>query len=252
MSQQPVQSPWGQAFVGLLAFIIYRFFVSIDASPFYLWLFGGTAAFCFFIALKGLISEFQFWRLVRGIKIPTGIYGTAIRPTAKDAKEFGLSFDNQDGMGLLVGAIDGQLAHVRGGGHITFVSPTGTGKSDSGSKTFALSAGADCNLVVTSKGLEVWEATAQYRSQVLGQECHLINTFEIDGVVGSCINPLDDIVILAGKHDSEALELGIKKSLLLMPKPKGGGGDNKFFGDFGRSFLSKAMVYVAFVESDTG
>lgn len=245
-------SIWGQAVVGLLFYIIYRAFVAVNSELFLQWLFGGMALLFLGLTLKGLLYALQWsWQLEK-MKTPTGLYGSAIRPTADDAIGYGLSSDNFDGMGHLVAAKDGQLLFNRSGMHETRVAPTGSGKSQSGSIPIALSLGANCNMVITAKGLEVWEATSKYRSEVLGQECHLINTFEMDGVEGSSINPLDDIVLLCDAEDPEALELGTKKALTLMPVPKGGGGDNKFFGEFGRSFLAKAMVYVGHVQADTG
>lgn len=254
MSQQTVQSPWGQALLSLIFYLIYRFFTEFDADPFYLWLFGSATLLCVFLTIRSLFSSFRWWRLIKTMKVPTGIYGNTEFPTASDAENIGLSFANDDGNGIPLATVDDKIIYWRGRGHMSVRAPTDSGKTESSAANICFALGGHRNIICTAKGAELAWLCGPYRKS-LGQKVIYINPWRLmkeHGLPSHDFNPVGHLVKYAERHDPELIDKARSIANILLAEPETGSGDNKIFRTQGRDILTWCLIYLAIREAETG
>ena len=254
MSGQSVQSPWGQALLSLILYLIYRFFQSVDASPFYLWLFGGASLLCLFLTIRGLVDAFGWWRLVNAMKKPIGIYGQTEFPTARDAEDIGLSFSNEDGNGIPLASVGDKIIYWHGRSHMSVRAPTEGGKTESSAANICFALGGHRNIICTAKGAELAWLCGPYREK-LGQNIIYINPWRLmkeHGLPFHDFNPVGHLPKLAEQGDAELIDKARGISQILLAESETGSGDNKIFRSQGRDILTWCLIYTAILEADTG
>ncbi len=254
MSQQTVQSPWGQALLSLILYLIYRFFNSIDAEPLYLWLFGSATLLCVFLTIKGLIGSFRWLRLIKSMKVPTGIYGQTKFPTASNAEDIGLRFSNEDGDGIPLASVDGKIIYWHGRGHMSVRAPTDSGKTESSAANICFALGSHRNIICTAKGAELAWLCGPYRKSI-GQNIIFINPWRLmnkNGLPFHDFNPVGHLVKYAERRDPELIDKARSIANILSPEPENGSGDNKIFRTQACDILTWCLVYLAILEAETG
>ena len=257
MNNSSALSPAGQALVSLILYIIYRFFVSMGASPYYLWLFGGAAILCALSALKSLADAFLFWRMTRKLFQPTGLYGEINLPTVRDIEKLensALSFSNDDGDGIPLGSNDDKIIYWRGKGHMSVRAPTEGGKTASSAAPILFALGKHRNIIITAKGAELAVLCGRHRES-LGQNVIYIDPYRLMKKYGRAshdYNPVGHLVAYADKGDSKLFDKAMGFALSALPDPEGGNGENRIFKSQGRDILSNPIAYLAYREATTG
>ncbi|WP_127599598.1 type IV secretory system conjugative DNA transfer family protein [Nitratireductor alexandrii] len=245
----------GQALAGLLVFLFCRFLDSVGASAALVWAFGGLSALFFLSALWALYGAFQWDRLLRSMKTPTGLYGRTSFPTAAHAEEFGLSFANDGGNGIPVAAVGDRIIYYPGPGHLSIRAPTNAGKTESSAANICFALGAHRNIIATAKGPELAWLCARYRKDVLKQNVHIVGPWQLmqrHGLTYSDFNPVGHLVGYAERKDPALIDKARQVAQILLAEPENGSGENKFFRSLGRDLLAWCLVFLAIQEADTG
>lgn len=254
MAREPVQAPWVQGLAALLFLLIHHFFRSIDASEPYLWVTGGLAVLGGLSALRGLWAAFRWWRLLRGMTTPSGIFGRTDFPTADDAETLGLSFSNDDGNGIPLGSDGKRIIYWPGKGHMSVRAPTEGGKTESSAALICFALGGHRNIIATAKGAELAILCGQHRES-LGQQVIYIDPWGQMRAVGKPshdFNPIGHLVRYAAQGDPELFEKARAIARILIPEPESGSGENKIFRTQGRDILTSTISYLAIREAETG
>lgn len=254
MAKSSGSAAGGQALSSLLFFLIFRFFQSIGAEAFYLWLFGGLAVFALLKTLSTLYGAFQWGRLLAAMKTPTSLYGRTDFPVAGDAEHLGLRISNPDGDGIPVGAA-GNILYYDGPGHFSIRAPTNAGKSESSAANICFALGAHRNIIATAKGAELAWLCSRYRRDILKQNVFIINPWRLmagHGLPCHDFNPAGHLVKLADASNPELIDKARAIALILIPEPPGASGENKFFRLQARDLFTWSIVFVAIQEADTG
>lgn len=251
----PGSGTGAQALMGLLAYFFHRFLESVGASPIMTGTVAVVSALLLLACLHSFYVEWQWRRLMRSMKTPTGLHGRLEFPDADDAEELGLSFSNDDRNGIPLAAVGDKIIYWHGKGHASVRAPTEAGKTESSAATICFALGAHRNLIVTAKGPELAWLCGPYRKDVLKQAVHIIGPWELmrdHGMKYAHFNPLGHLVKYADAKNPELIDRARAAAQILLPEPEGASGENKFFRSLGRDLLAWCLVFLALHEADTG
>lgn len=232
---------------------------SSGADPVYLYMTGGIAGFCATMAGIKFLLETKDWFRLRRMLRPQGIYGTTRKLNDLTPKEIGLKTKNPKGKGMAIGAQNGKrlqkLMFYDGDSHGIYVSGTGGGKTNSLSKNFRLSLGADVNAIITAKGEDMAVSLYRFLKDELGQQVVCLDPYRLmkkHKIKSDDFNPCERLIKLARKRSPDIFEKAREIAAVILPEPVTGGGDNKVFRNKGREFIAISLVFLALKESDTG
>ncbi|MBS7537745.1 type IV secretory system conjugative DNA transfer family protein [Ancylobacter lacus] len=249
-------SPWSAALSAALLFLIWRFLVSIDASPVLIWLYAALVGLFALVTLRGLIAAFRWSRLLKAMREPTGLFGRTSFPTAEDAEDLGLSFSNEDGNGIPLGGVGDRIIYYKGPAPISIRAATNAGKTESSSALICFALGAHRNVIATAKGAELAWLCGRYRSKILRQLVVYIDPWRLMrklGLPSHDFNPIGHLVDYAAGGSSELIDKARAAALILLPEPdSGGGGENKIFRVLARDLITWCIVYLALWQAETG
>lgn len=246
-------SPIAYALMGVFLYLIYRFFVIIGASDFYLYLFGGVAFINGLLAIKGLINGFTYWRMTKNLFQPAGIYGAVNPVTAKDAESLGLKFSNENGNGIPLGAVGNNILYWDGKGHASLRAPTEGGKTASSATLACFALGKHRNIIASAKGAELAILCGKYRES-LGQTVIYIDPYRLmkkHGFKSHDFNPVGYLVQFADKGDDKLFDKSMGFAYSALPDPENNNSD-PIFKSQGRAIISTILGYLAFLEASTG
>lgn len=260
MARNGNQSALAAAFPGVISYGVYASLKSSGADPVYLYMFGGSAAFCGALATLRVLSNLRQWLQLKRMLKPQGIYGTTRPLNDHDPEEFGLKTCNWKGDGIVLGAKTGakkpKLIYYDGDGHGIFVGGTGAGKTASLTKPIRLGLGAHRNAIITAKGEDMAVSLFRFLNEVLGQDVVCIDPYRLlrdHGIKSDDYNACDILVELAEEDSPEILEKAHEIALIILPEPAdGGGGENKVFRDMGRNFIAGCLMFLALEQAETG
>lgn len=246
-------SPIAYALMAFISYLIYRFFVAIDASDFYLYLFGGVALINGLLVIKGLINAFTYWRMTKDLFKPAGTYGAVNPVTAKDVESLGLKFSNEDGNGIPLGADGENIIYWDGKGHMSVRAPTEGGKTASSASLICFALGKHRNIIATAKSEELALLCGQYRES-LGQNIIYIDPYRLmkkHGITSHDFNPVGYLVRFADQGDDKLFDKAMGFAYSALPDPENNNSD-PIFKSQGRAILSTILGYLAYLESSTG
>lgn len=249
----------GLAVPGVISYGLYAALKSSGADPAYLYVSGGIAGFCGALTVIKFLIETKNWLQLRRMLRPQGIYGTTKPLNSQSPKELGLKTSNRSGKGMVLGAKRSdrrnRLLFYDGDGHGLYVSGTGGGKSNSLSKPFRLSLGAEVNAIITAKGEDMAVSLYRFITEELRQTCVCIDPYRLmkaHGIKCDDYNPCDRLVELAREESPVVFEAAREIAKIMLVDPSAGGGDNKIFRDMGREFIALSLVLLAIEEAETG
>lgn len=192
--------------------------------------------------LSGVAGHYRAWR--RGIKIDdieqtSGTFGSAAFSSLDECAQAGLL----DPAGLYLGLLDGQPLFHNGKAHLFTCAPARQGKGINAVIPNLLHHAG--GVVVTDPKGELAAVTARHRREGFGQKVVVFNPWGLHGLPQDRINPLEDLVALAGDaRRQRGLTDEVKRiALQLYPEPEDS--RNRYWREGSRTIMRAVLLYLA-------
>ncbi|GAA6210961.1 hypothetical protein NBRC116602_07010 [Hyphomicrobiales bacterium 4NK60-0047b] len=255
MSNQQKSGTVKLAVVTAICYVVYQFTQSVPLPPVVGWIFLALFLLGVFKTGWSLFEDWGWRKFFESAATPTGLYGRTDHVGLNELVQAGLKTENPDGNGIPLGAIGDKMLFYSGAAHLSFRAATGGGKTESSFAPICLALGPHRNILATGKGKEPACLVAKHR-QNIGQEVRVIDLGNQMGGTEfqpSDFNPAGHLVEFADQGNSVVINEARKIASTLIAEPKGGaGGDNIFFRNQARKWLTWLLVGAAILEATTG
>ena len=198
--------------------------------------FGGL---CILTGLSGYYRAFRQAQLRKETEKPSGIFGEASFATLSECEQAGLTNPN----GLYLGLLGGQPLFFTGKAHLLTCAPARQGKGIGVVIPNLLHYSG--SVVVTDPKGELAAVTAAHRQERFGQSVVVFNPWGLHGLPQHRINPLDNLLALAGDAQGRRGLTDEVKSIALQLLPEPEDPKNRFFRDGSRAILRAVLLYLA-------
>ncbi len=208
-------------------------------TKFYLGVFKGFGALCVFGGVAGFYKSFLQKDKRKAAEQSSGIYGDASFASLEECEAAGLT----DANGLYLGLLDGEPLFHRGKAHLLTVAPARQGKGI-GVVIPNLLHYAGSVIVTDPKG-ELAAVTATHRKDRFGQKVVVFNPWGLHGLPQDRINPLQDVLRLAGDPQLQRGLTDEVKAVALQLLAEPDDPRNRYFRDGSRAILRAVLLYLA-------
>lgn len=192
--------------------------------------------------IEGSSENYNAWRqgeLRKEAEKASTTFGDASFASAGDCARAGL----RNPHGLYLGMLGGMPLFHNGKAHLFTCAPARQGKGINVVIPNLLHHTG--SVVVTDPKGELAAVTAAHRAQMFGQKVVLFNPWGLHGLPRHRINPLEELIVLAG---DERLQRGLSDevkriALQLFPEPEDA--RNRYWREGSRSIMRAALIYLA-------
>ena len=192
--------------------------------------------------LGGVGGVYRLWRQRekrKGAEQTSGTFGSAAFSSLDECAQAGLL----DPAGLYLGLLDGQPLFHDGKAHVLTCAAARQGKGiNAASPNLLHHTGG---VVVTDPKGELAAVTARHRRERFGQKVVVFNPWGLHGLPQDRINPLEDLVALAGDaRRQRGLTDEVKRiALQLYPEPEDS--RNRYWREGSRTIMRAVLLYLA-------
>ncbi|MCR9123996.1 MAG: type IV secretory system conjugative DNA transfer family protein [Phyllobacteriaceae bacterium] len=205
----------------------------------YLGLLGGFGFLTTAGGVAGLYGSYRRREQRKAAAQTSGVFGTADFASLEECDAAGMDNPN----GLYLGLLDGEPLFYNGKAHLLTCAPARQGKGINAVIPNLLHyPGA---VVVTDPKGELAAVTAKHRAERFGHKVVVLNPWGLHGLPQDRINPLQEVIRLAGDPVLQRGLAGEVKvvALQLLPEPEDA--RNRFFRDGSRAILRGVLMYLA-------